>query len=665
MSKQGRAENRTKAFLKQAESEQNRFSQEKPYNVFRVVGRMLQNMKEKDPKQFGRIAVYTIFGWMPLFMGILLPKIAIGILEWGDGSPNKVLDGMDSLLGGIWGKGTENSTAGMLIIAMAIYFIVAGVVSVITSYLSQYMQGRNMRLRMRYLSDMSEKLQTMDYCYHEDAGFFEKYQKGINACNDNANGMEGLYGKLCLLPAKFVMLAGMAIMAGALNPLLLVALVAHVAVTMWTSKLTHDYEYSKKEEISKAQRRMGYYRNTSQDFSYGKDIRIFNLRERIMNNYQEEINAYLKLLVKIKNREYLLGFAGIVTLLVTNLLTYGILVNKVLNGMPVSSFVMYTSMVVSLTTLMLEFGQDLSFIWNQGEYVNDFYCLIDAPLVAEGELTAETVIKNGAVKAKQSVSGANAEENPATLEIRFDHVTFRYPGTEKNIFTDLNFTIHAGERLAIVGVNGAGKSTLVKLMTGLFAPTEGHVYINGTDIAELKKSELYKLYSAVFQEVNILAFTLRENVACATENVDDDRIREVLEKVGLWNKVEGFENGLDQIMLKIIDENGTDFSGGERQKLSIARALYKNAPMVIMDEPTAALDDLAEAEIYENFSSLVEGKTAVYISHRLASTRFCDKIALFDENGLAEYGNHDELMDLKGKYYEMFVVQGKYYQEAV
>ena len=207
------------------------------------------------------------------------------------------------------------------------------------------------------------------------------------------------------------------------------------------------------------------------------------------------------------------------------------------------------------------------------------------------------------------------------------------------------------------------KSTLVKLMTGLFAPTEGTIYVNGVDITTLKKSELYSLYSAVFQEVNVLAFTIRENVACASENVDDERVKTALDKVGLWQKVENFENGLDQMMLKVIDENGTDFSGGERQKLSIARGLYKDAAMVIMDEPTAALDALAEAEIYENFSSLVEGKTAVYISHRLASTRFCDKIALFDADGLAEYGNHEELMEQKGKYYEMFMIQGKYYQE--
>ena len=615
--------------------ENNKEKSKKSYNVFAVIKRMMKHMWKQDRAQYGRMAVYTVIGALQPFLAVFLPKLAIGILE----------------------QGGEHAVRNLLI-AMAGYFVVAGSIVTAVRYLSAYISTRNMRLRLNYLGQLSNRLQTMDYCHHENAGFFEEYQKGMNAGNNNANGIEGLYNKLTTIGASFLTLVGMVLMAGALSPVLLLSLVVHVVVILWTSKLTHDYEYSKKEETSRAWRRIGYYERTTLDFSYGKDIRIFNLRNRIMDNYQAEINAFVKLFAGIKNREFLLGLCGIVTLLISNVLTYGILVQQVVNGMPVSSFTMYTAMVVSLMSLMLEFGKDLAFIWNEGEYVNDFYRLLDAPLVVEGNKTVAEVLGTTRVETKHK-----KQKQGKTLEVVFDHVTFRYPGTEKNIFTDLNFTIHSGERLAIVGVNGAGKSTLVKLMTGLFAPTEGTIYVNGVDITTLKKSELYSLYSAVFQEVNVLAFTIRENVACASENVDDERVKTALDKVGLWNKVENFENGLDQMMLKVIDENGTDFSGGERQKLSIARGLYKDAAMVIMDEPTAALDALAEAEIYENFSSLVEGKTAVYISHRLASTRFCDKIALFDADGLAEYGNHEELMEQKGKYYEMFMIQGKYYQE--
>ena len=601
----------------------NEKSKKQKYDVFAVIKRMLAHLWNQEQIQFGRIAIYTIVAAVYPFMAVFLPKIAIGILEQGGVGAGK-----------------------KLVITMGIYFVVAGVLVIATKYLLAYISTRNMRIRLLYLAEMTKKMMTMDYSHFEDAKFFEEYQKGMNAGNSNNDGIEGLYNKLSELPANFLALMGMVLMAGSLSPLLLVSLVLHVLVIMWTSKLTHDYEYSRKQELSKAARRIGYYKRTTQDFSYGKDIRIFNLRERIMENYQEEINAYLVLFAKIRNREYVLGFLSLLTLFITNVLTYGILIYEVLHGMPVSSFTMYVTMITTLMASMIAFGNDLAFVWNEGEYVYDFYRFLDATLVEEGAKTKDDVLKD-----KKS------------LEIVFEHVSFRYPHTEKNVFTDLNLTIHAGERLAIVGVNGAGKSTLVKLMTGLFAPTEGHIYINGVDITELKKSELYDLYSAVFQEVNVLAFTIRENIGGEARNVDDERVRTALDKVGLWSKVEGFENGLEQMMLKVIDENGTDFSGGERQKLSIARGLYKDAPMVIMDEPTAALDALAEAEIYENFSSLVEGKTAVYISHRLASTRFCDKIVLFDADGLEEYGSHEELMEKKGKYYEMFVIQGKYYQE--
>lgn len=589
------------------------------YDVLAMVRRMLRIMVQQDKRQIGRVFVYTIIAGIYPFMSVFLPKIAIGVLE------------------------TEGSNAIIpLIQAMLVYFLIAGVLAFGNTYLRSIIETCNMRIRLMYLSQMSHKLQTIDYQYIEDSHFWETNDKALNSANNNSDGVEGVYNRLCKLPAKLLTLVGMIILTGALNPSILVALVLHVAVTMWIARKNHVYQYEKKEDLAKATRKMSYYKKTAHDFSFGKDIRIFDLRERIMKNYTAEINALVQLQKKIANREYLFGFLGLGTLLLTNVVMYGILIMKAYQGMPISSFTMYVTAITSLLALMLTFGEDISFIANQGEYVDDFFRLMDEQLVKQGEVDVKP---------------------EGTLEIVFDHVTFRYPHTEADIIKDLNFTIHKGERVAIVGINGAGKSTLVKLMTGLFEPTSGHIYINGIDVREYRKKTLYDLYSAVFQDVNILAFTIRENVACASENVDDERVQKALEKVGLWKKVSGFEKGLDQMMLKVIDENGTDFSGGERQKLSIARGLYKNAAMVIMDEPTAALDALAEAEIYENFSSLVEGKTAVYISHRLASTRFCDKIALFDKDGLKEYGTHDELMELKGSYYDMFVIQGKYYQE--
>lgn len=383
----------------------------KKYNVLAVIKRMLAHLWEQDRKQYGRIFFYTLAAAVYPFMAVVLPKIAIGILEQGG-----------------------DAAAKNLIVSMAVYFIIAGVLAISMNYLESYIQTRNMRIRLMYLGDLAKKLQTMDYCYHEDAKFFEENDKAMEAGSSNVNGIEGLYNKLSELPAKLLAMLGMVVMAGSLSPLLLLALVGHVVILMLISKWTHDYEYARKEEQAKIRRKLNYYQRTTQDFSYGKDIRIFNLRNRIMENYQEELNAHLKLFAAIYNREFLLGLLGIGTLLLTNVLTYGTLVQRVLNGMPVSSFTMYVTLVTTLSALMLDFGKDLAFVWNEGEYVNDFYKLLDKNLVAEGDKMMADVMEKG--------------ENES-LEIVFDHVTFRYPGTEKNIFTDLNFTTHAGERLAI------------------------------------------------------------------------------------------------------------------------------------------------------------------------------------------------------------------------
>lgn len=218
--------------------------------------------------------------------------------------------------------------------------------------------------------------------------------------------------------------------------------------------------------------------------------------------------------------------------------------------------------------------------------------------------------------------------------------------------------------MAIVGVNGAGKSTLVKLITGLFVPTSGEILVNGVNIKEFSEIEYRKMFSVVFQEVNVYAVSVLKNVICTDEGEEArERGKKCLELVGLKEKIESLDNQYDTQMLKVIDEKGTEFSGGENQRIAIARALYKDGNMVILDEPTAALDALAESKIYESFDKLVGNKTAVYVSHRLASTKFCDKIALFTNEGLQEYGSHEELMARRGEYYRMFMTQGKYYQE--
>ena len=255
------------------------------------------------------------------------------------------------------------------------------------------------------------------------------------------------------------------------------------------------------------------------------------------------------------------------------------------------------------------------------------------------------------------------EEKP--LEICFSHVSFSYPESEKKILDDVSFTLHAGEHTALVGINGAGKSTIVKLICGLYQPTEGQITVNGLSLTDLNPAQYYESIAAVFQEPFALSFFIAENVSCSTlEETDRTRCREALTRAGLWEKIAGLPQKEETYLGKDMTDDGATLSGGEMQKLMMARALYKNCRLLLLDEPTAALDAISENEMYETYSTLLKNKTALFISHRLASTRFCDTI-LFLENGkIKERGTHDELLALGGSYAHMFEVQSQYYQET-
>ena len=591
------------------------------YPFRKTMNRLIKNVSIQNPKLYFYFAIYTLTATIYPFFSIFLPKFLIEELSLGS---------MASL---------EN----ILYIILG-FFVLSSIVGFIKSYIEMSCDTKITALRIDYLADQFQKMVEMDYKYVEDASFNETYGRALEATSSNYNGIEGVYHKLFTTPAVFLTSILFSLWIGRVSIWILLSLILNLIANLWIQRKVSQYEYSMKNELSRQHRRKRYYYETTHDFSFGKEIRLYNLKKRVLENYNKEIQKYIDLNYLIKQREFALGFLGLFTLLINQAALYGILIWKVVNGMSIADFSMYLALILQLSFLLNTLVDDMSFIHKETLYVQDFFEFMDTDL---GE--------NGGEK--------KAIEND-TLEIEFKNVSFKYPKTDNYIFKNLNLKIPKGQRLAIVGLNGAGKSTLVKLMTGLYDVDEGEILINGIPIKEFTKKELYSMFSVVFQDVNILAYTLGENVACTSENINSDRVYEVLDKVGLKEKVDSFPKGLEQMMLKIIDENGTELSGGESQKLAIARALYKNGNMVIMDEPTSALDALAEAEIYKDFSELVENKTSIYISHRLSSTKFCDAIALFDKTGLIEYGTHDELMEKQGEYYKMFTIQGKYYQEG-
>ena len=247
-------------------------------------------------------------------------------------------------------------------------------------------------------------------------------------------------------------------------------------------------------------------------------------------------------------------------------------------------------------------------------------------------------------------------------DIEFVDVSFKYPNTDRFVLKHVNIKVKSGEKLSIVGYNGAGKSTFIKLLCRLYEPTEGKILVGGVDISTIKLQDYRELLSVVFQDYCLFFMSIRENIVL-TRKYDDNALRDALEKSGLAECIAKLPNGIETDPNRAFNDDGTGLSGGEAQKLACARAYYKNAPIVILDEPTAALDPLAEVRLYERFDSIIKNKTSIYISHRLASVKFCDTIGCFADGELVEHGTHKELMQKNGVYAEMFSKQAHYYVE--
>jgi ATP-binding cassette subfamily B protein/ATP-binding cassette subfamily C protein len=534
-----------------------------------------------------------------------------------------------------------------------IYFVIGGMMAalIILMLLKRYCDATTNALfidaRIRQFLEFNKRYMMFDYPYIEDVDFNNRTTTSLSSLNSDSAGFQQVYHLTYSMLGLITTIIGVAILIVSFNYLLILACILTGIVATIMSNLINKNSYKRRDEISEKDRQNSYFYNTGYDFSYGKDIRIYNLQPLITEKHKKATRSYMSVIYKLAKFNFFASLVELVPLLLQDGLAYFLVIWSYYQGdITIAELSMYLLAVASLSTYLRELGRQFSEIRGASRYVRDLYELMDDTSLysREGGLAPLT----------------------ETFDIEFDHVSFKYPKTDKWIFKDLSFKIKKGEKLAIVGANGAGKTTIVKLICGLFEPTEGVIRINGIDTKEFDKQRYQEMFSVVFQDVKVFAASVIENVVGPHATEEDIEFgKQAIEAVGLKDKVESLPLKYDHPILRVIDENGLDLSGGEKQKLAIARALYKRGQVVILDEPTAALDALAEAKIYEEFNELAGGKTSIYVSHRLSSTKFCDRIALFDKETLAEFGTHDELMEQKGIYYQMFTTQGKYYQEEV
>ena len=400
------------------------------------------------------------------------------------------------------------------------------------------------------------------------------------------------------------------------------------------------------DSVAFEKRKLDYFKKTSNDFAYGKDIRLHQAADKLTHT-QEKLQLGLHKNVCKARMQWLKSgiFTNVLDLLREGIMYLGLVYFILNKSLGIGDFMLYVGCVHNLAETFQNLMRTFTKLRKCSAEVNDYRSL--------NEFCDE-----------QQEHGNDLEAN-CEYVFCFDHVSFQYPGTDIYALKDLSLTVSWKEKLAIVGLNGAGKTTFVKLLLKLYKPSSGKIYLNGIDIQTINTKMYYELFAPVFQDMECYAFSLAENVSMRTEEKTDKSFAEdCLRRSGLGEKLDTWPKKIDTPMLKILYDDGIILSGGEIQKMALARALYKDASVVILDEPIAALDAMAESKMYEQFDTLVGGKSAVYISHRLASTRFCDHIAMFENGHMVEYGTHDELMKEKGKYAQMYEMQSQYYKEG-
>lgn len=479
-----------------------------------------------------------------------------------------------------------------------------------------------------------------------DTRFLNTGEKALHASNKNSEATEAIWTTWTNLLTN---LFGFCIYLIFLSNLSL-WLMGVVCLTTFLSYLignkVNEWGYRHKEEDAAYSKKLTLLCSYCVDRKYAKDIRIFGLGNWIQSLWNSTQCLYQGFIEKREKVYILTNLADLIMNFLRNGIAYAYLLSiTIKNNLPASQFLLYFGAVSGFSLWISGILKEFATLHKQSLdlcVVREFLEWED-PFHLEG---GESINKN----------------SYQDYELRLDNVSYRYPESNKYTIQNMNLTIHPGEKLAIVGLNGAGKTTLIKLLCGFLNPTEGKVLLNGKDIRDYNRWDYYSLFSSVFQDFSVLDNTIAENIAQTDQNIDEARIWECIDKAGLREKIESLPQKLQTHIGRQIFDDGMELSGGQTQRLMLARALYKDAPILMLDEPTAALDPIAENDIYSKYNEMTKGKTSVFISHRLASTRFCDRILFLKHGKIAEEGTHEQLLQANGSYAKLFNVQSQYYK---
>ena len=536
----------------------------------------------------------------------------------------------------------------VLALLVLIFMLAFSLLDQLKAYLDSKCMGRQF-----YSSVVHQARINAVESYHTDYENTEKQDfqkiKGY-AWNDSAQGdcsMEFIWKDLSDALIHLTGIVTYASILLVLNPLILIVVTIVSAGSYFTTRWQAVYYEKNKHKWEKENRKKEYLKGLSDDFSKAKDIKLYAL-EGWLDNMMRDYQAYILMWNKRCSMRGLWAavLSGLMAF-IQNGVAYLVLIGILLEGgITVGEFVFYFGLASSIGGFLQGIIKDVANLNTRAEKIAYFRELYQYP----------SRPNHGA--------GCALPDAPVTIELK--DVWYRYEGAEDYTLKGINLIITGGENLALVGMNGAGKTTLIKLICGMYTPTKGEILVGGNNIANYNIEEYYSLISAVFQEIRAVAFTCYEFVASADLNrpgAREDAIS-AMKAAGIYEKINSLPGGIDTHLMKGIYEDGVDFSGGEMQKLVLARAIYKNGAILVLDEPSAALDPIAENNLYLQYKSLTAGKTSIYISHRFASTHFCDRIILLENGVITESGTHEELMEKNGRYAYMYGVQSQYYKSG-
>lgn len=596
------------------------------YGFFNNLGYHYRNLKKWEPMIFWA-GILSLIPWTVADMaGNYVPSLIVRGLEAG------------------WELKILLLRAGAVIAVLML-------AQVLNAVLEAYLFSSSAIYREHYALPYIDKRMEVDYEVLEEEGF-----QTVSSASYQAifNG-RGINDAVSRLPAFLMYMVPTVVYtvylveAGWWVPVLSAA---SAGIQVYLLKLAREKHSEAHPRLAEFARKLAYLTEETMETQAGKDIRIFKMQNWLNRKYRENLDAMNREYYRVHRWYFLKSGIDAALDIIRNGAVYGYLLWLAANGrITLAEFVLYYGFTSSLSENLVQAMRNVlgfGIISNTFSSIREYLDTPERKREEAAPLSEEECRK--------------LKEQPLTIE--FKNVSFRYKGAEKEVLSGINLKIAPGENLALIGLNGAGKTTLVKLICGFYMPTEGEILVNGKPVREYDRDQYYELISVLFQDYSILPVSLDENIASEKRDaIDPRRLKRAIETADFAESYGRLSQGGRSMLVREVNEAAVDFSGGEKQRLLFARALYKEAPLLILDEPTAALDPIAENELYSNFSQAAEGKTSIFISHRLSSTRFCNRIVLLENGRIAESGTHEELIRAKGRYHELYEVQSRYYKE--